>query len=75
MVKIKRTKYIIRRRRDGAVLCYGMKKAEFVLPENIDKQIIKLYRSEDVALASAEAAGYNRDKVAAEMVIESIETV
>lgn len=74
-MNIERTKYIIARRVDGAVMCSTMKKCEFVPPEMIDDRIVRLYRSADTALAAAEMAGCNRDEVRAEMVLEKIETI
>jgi hypothetical protein len=74
-MKIERAKYIIVRKLDGAVLCGTMKNNAFVPEDMIDKQMVKLYRSPETALAGAELAGYSRNAVRAEMVLEKIESV
>ena len=74
-MNIERARYIIVRREDCAVMCGTMKKTEFVQPEMIDNRIVRLYRSADTALAAAEMAGYSRNAVRAEMVLEKIATV
>lgn len=74
-MNIERARYIIVRRKDCAVMCGTMKSTEFVQPEMIDNRIVRLYRSADTALAAAEMAGYSRNAVRAEMVLEKIATV
>lgn len=74
-MKVERAKYIIVRKLDGAVLCGTMKNNEFVPADMIDSQMVKLYRTPETALAKAELAGYSRNAVRAEMVLEKIESV
>lgn len=74
-MKIERTKYIIVRKLDGAVLCGAMRNSAFVLPDMIDRHIVKLYRTPETALFAAEKAGCDRNAVRAEMVLEKIESV
>ena len=66
MIKLERTKYIIVRKVDGAVMCDSMNKSVFLPMKTIDTQIVKLYRSPATALMAAESAGCNRDSVYAE---------
>ena len=75
MIKLERTKYIVVRKVDGAVMCDSMNKSVFLPMETIDTQIVKLYRSPATALMAAESAGCNRDSVYAESVLEKIETI
>lgn len=74
-MKVERTKYIIVRKLDGAVLCGTAKNNEFVPADMIDGHLVKLYRTPETALAGAELAGYSRTAVRVEMVLEKIESV
>lgn len=74
-MKIERTKYIIVRKLDGAVLCGTSKNNEFVPAAMLDHHPVKLYRSPKIAMAGAALSGHSRAAVRAEMVLEKIETV
>lgn len=74
-MKVERARYIIVRCKDGAVMCGAMRDSVFVMPDMIDRHIVKLYRSAETALFAAEMAGCDRNAVRAEMVLEKIESV
>ena len=74
-MKLERARYIIVRRKDGAVLCGAMRDSAFVMPDMIDRHIVKLYRTPETALFAAKMAGCDRNAVRSEMVLEKIESV
>lgn len=70
---IERTRYIIRRRSDGAIMCGLARDFKFKEESEIGNTAIKTYVSKQKALNAAWTSfGYNAGVVYAEKVIETI---
>lgn len=70
---IERTRYIIRRKSDNAIMCGLARNFQFKLESEIGDTAIKTYVSEKKALAAAwQSYRYTEDDACAEKVVETI---
>lgn len=73
MTKIERTRYVVVRHTDGAIMCGTSRVFQFKQPSKIGKTPIKTYSSAAKALAAARIAfEYDETFVYAERVTETI---
>lgn len=69
---VERERWVIRRKKDGAILCGLARDYKFKRPENIEETPIKTYRSERQALAAFAASWGDDVDVEAVKVVEKV---